>query len=102
MPYSLNLPKKLRVQGWKVKIQEKERLEPPHVTIWRGEEMWRVSLRTKGFLVPPSGSWTDINDEVRKLINDNWEKLCDVRDEKYPSNPVSSTEVDDDAEDSEP
>jgi len=99
MPYRLNLPRKLRVQGWKVKIQEKERLEPPHVTVWHGDEMWRISLRTGGFLVPPGGSWNDIDAGVRDLIEDvdNWKGLCDAWDERYPHNPVSSAEEDDDA-----
>src|SRR3954447_14063766 len=33
MPFDLPLTRKLRVQGWKVKIREKERVEPPHVTV---------------------------------------------------------------------
>src|SRR5437588_729900 len=104
MPFSLNLPKKLRVHGWKVKIQEKERLEPPHVTVWHGEDVWRISLRTKAFLVPPGGSWKDIDDEVRELIEDenNWKALCNAWDERYQSNPVSSAAEDDDAQDIDP
>lgn len=99
MPFRLNLPKKLRVQGWKVKIQEKERLEPPHVSIWHGEAMWRVSLRTGGLLVPPGGGWNDIDEEVRAEIEDedNWKSLCDAWDAKYPNNPVSSEDDEDDA-----
>ena len=33
MPFELPLPKKLKAEGWKVKIREKERVEPPHVTV---------------------------------------------------------------------
>jgi hypothetical protein len=29
----LNLPKKLRAQGWKVKVYSRERLEPPRLTL---------------------------------------------------------------------
>ena len=96
MPYSLALPKKLRVQGWKVKIQEKERLEPPHITVWHGEEMWRISLRTGDFLVPRGGSWKQIDNGVRKAIEDNWQALRDAWDAKYPSNPVLSKKEDED------
>lgn len=98
MPFSLPLPKRLRNQGWKVKIQDKERLEPPHVTVWHGEDMWRISLRTGGFLVPPGGGWKVIDTEVRDLIEDedNWRELRDPWDEMYPSNPVSSTKEEDD------
>ena len=98
MPFQLILPKKLRVRGWKVKIQEKERLEPPHVTIWHGEDMWRISLRDRSFIVPPGGGWKEIDNEVRTLIEDetNWKTLCDRWDRKYPSNPVSSGKKDED------
>src|SRR5205809_818363 len=64
MPHELNLPKRLKAKGWKVKIREKERLEPPHVTILCGKREWRVGLRDKGFLVPPGGKWADIDDEI--------------------------------------
>ena len=30
MPFELPLPKKLKAESWKVKIREKERVEPPH------------------------------------------------------------------------
>jgi hypothetical protein len=99
MPFQLALPKKLRSRGWKVKIQEKERLEPPHVTVWHGEDVWRIGLRDKEFLVPPGGGWKDLDEEVRRLIEDesNWEELCREWDQRYPSNPVSSDEEDEDA-----
>ena len=45
MPISLTLPKKLRTAGWKVKIQEKEIREAPHVSIFRGPNKWRLKLR---------------------------------------------------------
>ena len=45
MPYELPLPKKLRAEGWKVKIREKERVEPPHVTVMHKAEEWRLGLR---------------------------------------------------------
>jgi hypothetical protein len=92
VPYRLNLPRKLRDHGWKVKIQEKERLEPPHITVWYREDKWRICLRTGGFLVPPGGGWNQINAEVRELIEGAWDVLCDAWDAKYPENPVSSRE----------
>jgi hypothetical protein len=33
MAFDVPLSKKLKAKGWKVKIREKERVEPPHVTI---------------------------------------------------------------------
>jgi hypothetical protein len=95
VPYRLDLPKKLRQQEWKVKIRDKERLEPPHVTVWQAEVLWRICLRTGGFLVPPGGSWNLIDSEVRAIIENNWELLCNAWDEKYPENPVSSLEQED-------
>ncbi len=97
MPFRLNLPKRLKARGWKVKIQDKERLEPPHVTVWHGEDMWRICLRTGGFLIPPGGSWNDMDAEVRRIIEDAWETLTREWDARYPENPVSSLEDDDDA-----
>jgi hypothetical protein len=99
MPHELDLPKRLKAKGWKVKIREKERLEPPHVTIICGKKEWRVGLRDKTFLVPPGGKWADIDDEVRDLIENNWKSLQNAWDKKYPSNPISSKE-EDNAEDS--
>ncbi|MBI3407287.1 MAG: hypothetical protein HY040_02885 [Planctomycetes bacterium] len=94
MPFQLELPKRLRARGWKVKIREKERLEPPHVTIIFGKKEWRVGLRDKSFLEPPGGRWADIDDEVRELIEKSWKALQNAWDEKYPSNPTSSREED--------
>jgi len=37
MPFELQLPRNLKADGWKVKIFDKEELEPPHVTVLRGQ-----------------------------------------------------------------
>ena len=98
MPYDLPLHRVLRKAGWRVKIHDFERLEPPHVTILRGTREWRIGLRDGAFLIPPGGSWREIDEEVRKAIEDNWTELQEVWDQKYPSNLVSSEEaVDDDS-----
>ncbi len=92
MPFRLGLPKKLRGLGWKVKIQDKERLEPPHVTVWHRDRVWRISLRSGEFMVPPGGNWKEIEPAVRALIEaeENWQALRDAWDAMYPHNPVSS------------
>jgi len=59
--------------------------------------MWRISLRTGGFLIPPGGSWKDVDTEVRQLIENAWETLVGEWDARYPENPVWSLEEDDDA-----
>jgi hypothetical protein len=96
MPHALELPKRLKAQGWKVKIREKERLEPPHVTIMYRRKEWRLSLRDGEFLVPPGGAWDDIDDEVKKIVLAHWDMLQEAWNKKYPSNPITSTEEDDD------
>ena len=45
MPYVLALVQALLQAGWKVKIHDFERLEPPHVTIYCKRRKWRLSLR---------------------------------------------------------
>jgi hypothetical protein len=99
MPYELTLPKKLKAHGWKVKIREKERVEPPHVTVMHREEEWRIGLRDKQPLVPPGGRLKDIDAGVMRIIEANWEQLIAAWNAKYPENPVSSEE-DEDGEDS--
>ncbi|MFO0809043.1 MAG: hypothetical protein U0746_10500 [Gemmataceae bacterium] len=96
MPHELKLPRRLKAQGWKVKIREKERLEPPHVTVMCKTREWRVSLRDGEFLVPPGGSWNDIPKAVREMVEANWQALQAAWDAKYPTNPIASEEDGDD------
>ena len=50
------------------KILDKERLEPPHVTV-RHAEAYVANLSSHaGFLVPPGGNWGLIDSEVREII----------------------------------
>jgi hypothetical protein len=97
MPFRLDLPRKIRGLGWKVKIQDKERLEPPHVTVWHIDRVWRISLRSGEFMVPPGGSWKEIDAGVRALIEANWQALREAWDAMYPHNPIQSPEDKDDA-----
>jgi len=92
MPFDLPLPRKLKAEGWKVKIRENERVEPPHVTIVHKTEIWRLGLRDKRLLVPPGGRIKDIDPAVRQLIEEHWEELIEAWDAKYPEDPVSSAE----------
>jgi hypothetical protein len=98
MPFSLPLPRKLNAEGWKVKIREKERVEPPHVTVMHKTDEWRLGLRDRQLLVPPGGRIRDINADVMAIIDENWEQLIQAWDEKYPENPVSSAEDDENGE----
>ncbi len=53
MAYSL--PADLALQGWKVKIRDRERAEPPHATILQGTDAWRLNLRNGSFM-----AWVDV------------------------------------------
>ena len=92
MAFSLDLPDPLSSEGWKVKIRDKERLEPPHVTIFHGRRVWRLGLRDRMFLIPPGGNWNQIDQRVRTAIESEatWRRLCDAWDRMYPPNPISA------------
>lgn len=90
MAFNLRLPDALRKARWKVKIRDKETREPPHATIIRGTEAWRIDLRTGQFMdAQPDPS--DVPNEVVELIMQEatWQTLCDEWDNMYPNNPVS-------------
>jgi hypothetical protein len=95
MAFSLPLPPPLPAEGWKVKIRDRERNEPPHVTILRGTRAWRINLRSGRFLdaVPDP---KEVPPELLEVIDARWRTLRARWDEMYPENPVDSTEYDDD------
>jgi len=94
MAFSLPLQAPWAAQGWKAKIRDKERTEPPHVTILRGTRAWRFGLRSREFLdeIPePKDVPEDLVDVVRHALPQlvlEWDKM-------YPENPVSSAGGDD-------
>ncbi|MGH7200300.1 MAG: hypothetical protein ACREJB_06820 [Planctomycetaceae bacterium] len=91
MPVNLELPTALRRARWKVKILEKETREPPHVTILRRTQKWRIDLRTGEFMDRrPDPS--DVPESLINLIRTNWQWLCEQWDEKYPENPVEGAD----------
>jgi len=97
MAYSLDLPPPWNDRGWKVKIQDRERTEEPHVTIIQRRFKWRLSLRTGRFLdsdPDPKDVPKDLADEVLRCR----EELVTEWDEMYPLNPIESQEPDDDDE----
>jgi len=52
--------------------------EPPHVTVIRGTDAWRINLRTGEFMdAKPDPS--DVPNEVIGLIKEeeSWQRLCD-------------------------
>jgi hypothetical protein len=86
MPYDLPLPRSL-ASSWRVKIYDSERLEPPHVTIVKGRESWRINLRTRAFMddEPPPRS---IPKEVTRIVRDNWRRLQREWNRIHNDNPV--------------
>lgn len=94
MPFDLRLPVIFRKARWKVKIREKESREPPHVTILRDVQAWRIDLRTGEFMdrqPDPSEVPPELVAHIRRT--ENWRVLCEQWDCKYPSNPVISQET---------
>jgi hypothetical protein len=95
MAFRLPLPDPLPARGWKVKIRDLERNEPPHVTILRKQRAWRFALRTRTFLdeVPDP---KDVPEEIVTEILRQLDVLCREWDAMYPENPIESREDDDD------
>ena len=90
----MNLPEPWATRGWKVKIRDRERLEPPHVTILRRTRAWRFDLRSERFLdkePDPNEVPKGVVDEVRlnlTLLRREWDRM-------FPENRVFSQDPDD-------
>ena len=91
MAFALPLPDVWRKNGWRVKIRDDERVEPPHVTIICKTRAWRLALRTGEFLdrEPPG---REVPDDLVELVWHERRQLRTKRDEMYPENPVFSQE----------
>jgi hypothetical protein len=89
MAFEVLLPGELKAAGWKVKIRDKERVEPPHVTVIRRTRSWRWGLREREFLdsTPPP---RDVPEAVLAEIEAGYADLCRQWNAMYPENPVSS------------
>jgi hypothetical protein len=93
MAYTLPLTAALTRARWKVKIRDKETREPPHVTIIRGTDAWRIDLRKKEFMddsPDPSQVPGVLIDQI--MAETTWQQLCDAWDRMYPRNPVADLE----------
>jgi hypothetical protein len=91
MAFALPLPDVWRKNGWRVKIRDDERVEPPHVTIIYKTRAWRLALRTGEFLdrEPPG---REVPDDLVELVWHERRQLRTKWDEMYPENPVFSQE----------
>jgi hypothetical protein len=87
MPYELNIKEPYTSQGWKVKIREKERLEPPHATVIKGSKSWRWDLRKNKFMdLNPSSK--EVPKGVVEKLKEKSAELIKQWDLKYPENKV--------------
>ncbi len=94
MPFNLDPPEPWASRGWKVKIRDRERLEPPHVTILQRTRTWRFDLRSEKFLDREPDP-AEVPKEVVKVIHSNLGRLRQEWDRMFPGNPVVSKEPDD-------
>jgi hypothetical protein len=89
MAFTLKLPAPWESQGWKVKVRDKERVEPPHVTIMRKTTAWRWGLRNRQFLDREPDP-KDVPNGILGWVRDSHEVLRDNWDRMYPDNPVAA------------
>lgn len=89
MPTSFKPPDPLGNRGWKIKIRDRERVEPPHVTILFKTTAWRWGLRERQFLdadPDPSAVPLALVQHLGTLLP----QLVAAWDKLYPHNKVSS------------
>jgi hypothetical protein len=91
MPTTIPLPPALANDRWKLKIRDRERLEPPHATVIRGRQSWRWDLRAQRFMDtdPPS---SDVPADLVALLHAQHLDLVAAWNGTYPENPVDSQE----------
>jgi len=94
VPFALTLPEPWASRGWKAKIRDRERLEPPHVTILHKTRGWRFELRSGTFLDREPDP-KDVPEEIVGAVRSKIELLRQEWDRMFPENPVFSTEDDD-------
>lgn len=87
MAFELKLLKPWESRGWKAKIRDRERVEPPHVTIMHKTNSWRWGLRSQQFL-DKTPDPKEIPDEVLATTRENLSVLRKAWDHMYPENPI--------------
>jgi hypothetical protein len=95
MARAFDLPAELASGRWKVKVRDKERAEPPHVSVLRGTQCWCWGFRERAFLDSEPSPRDLPKDLVQHLENIHGE-ICAAWDDMYPHNPVTSKDNEDD------
>jgi hypothetical protein len=93
MAFELTLPEPWAGRGWKAKIRDKERLEPPHVTLLHKTRAWRIGLRGLRFL-DESPAPKEVPGEVFDFVGSHLSALKEAWDRMYPENPVEPEDDD--------
>src|ERR1044071_8542827 len=84
-------PDPLGKRGWRIKIRDRERVEPPHVTILFKTKAWRWGLRERRFLdTEPEPA--QVPQGLVEYLHEVLPELIAAWDETYPGNKVSSEE----------
>jgi hypothetical protein len=87
--FELKLPRLWERRGWKAKIRDRERVEPPHVTIMHKANSWRWGLRSQQFLDKKPDP-KEIPAEVLAAARESISVLRKAWDRMYPENPIVS------------
>lgn len=91
MSARLPLPEHLSNEGWKIKIRDRERVEPPHATVIRGTRQWRWDLRSRAFMDREPDP-RQVPAELVDLLASHHHLLVREWDAMYSENPVVSRE----------
>lgn len=99
MARTFTVPEPYKSRGWKVKIRDRERVEPPHVTVLKGTNAWRFDLRKLGLMEPrraPDG--TQLPAELMQHLHVHADEYREEWDRQYPRNRVDSQETEEEGD----